>query len=126
MPFETAKRDPFAYRFYDYPMTGSIYRMLDDKRLVRGPTYVKLPSGTDIRVPAQLKHEVTVPAAVHENRRSQNKLEELMKLLNGARREKQTPGFQTGGRFDRPAQSPLLHPRELPRRATMGDHTVHF
>ena len=125
MPLQ-AMREANAYRFFDYPRPGSIYRMLDNPRLVRGPTYVKLPSGKDIPVPSQLKSEHVAPAEIHENRKSNAGLEDLLKLLKGQKQDGPAAGFRTGGRFDRPVQTPLLHPRELPRRAPLGEHVLHF
>ena len=122
-----AMQDPLSYRFYDYPRPGSIYRLPDIPSLVRGPTYVKLPSGRDMQVPAQMKQEVVAPGQIHENQHAKAGLQELMNILQGKRgAEAPIPGFKTGGRFDRPAQTPLLHPRELPRRASMGDALLHF
>ena len=66
MPVE-ALQDPLTFRYYDYPRPGSIYRLPDIRSLVRGPTFVKLPSGKDIQVPPQMKNDVAVPAQVHEN-----------------------------------------------------------
>jgi len=119
MPVE-ALQDPLTFRYYDYPRPGSIYRLPDIRSLVRGPTFVKLPSGKDIQVPPQMKNDVAVPAQVHENEQGKVGIQELMNMLQGKRGQKNVPGFRTGGRFDRPAQTPLLHPREMPRLASMG------
>lgn len=121
-----AIQDPMSYRFYDYPRPGSIYRLPDITSLVRGPTYVKMPSGKDMQVPAQMKHEVVAPGQVHENESAKGGLKELLNMLQGQRGAQAPVGFKTGGRFDRPAQTPLMHPREMPRRASMGDHMLHF
>ena len=129
MPAEAMQvNDAMSFRYYDYPRPGSIYRMLDDTRLVRGPTYVRLPSGADIQVPAQMKIDVVCPAQVHDNKDAKTGLQELVNMLQGKRGNPAPQGFRTGGRFDRPAQTPLLHPREHPRRAGLAgqDHAVHF
>ena len=121
-----AMQDPLSYRFYDYPRTGSIYRLPDIPSLVRGPTYVKMPSGKDMQVPAQMKHDVQVPAQGHEDQKAKVGMQELINMLQGKRGVQAPAGFKTGGRFDRPVQTPLMHPRELPRQASMGDHMLHF
>ena len=129
MPAEAiAMQDAMSFRYYDYPRPGSIYRMLDDTRLVRGPTLVKLPSGKDIQVPAQMKIDAVCPAQVHDQKDAKGSMQELMNMLKGQRGTPMTPGFRTGGRFDRPAQTPLMHPREVPRQAGLAgqDHAVHF
>ena len=115
-----------SYRFYDYPRPGSIYRLPDNPRLVRGPTYVKLPSGQDIQVSAQMKRDVVAPGQVHENGGAKNSMEQLLNLLGGKRAQEAPSGFKTGGTFDRNVQNPLLHPRELPRRAGHGDQVIQF
>ena len=121
-----AMQDPLSYRFYDYPRPGSIYRLPDIPSLVRGPTYVKMPSGKDVQVPAQMKQDVVVPAQIHEDQKAKIGMQELINMLQGKRGEQAPVGFKTGGRFDRPAQTPLLHPREMPRQASMGDHMLQF
>ena len=121
-----AMQDPLSYRFYDYPRPGSIYRLPDIPSLVRGPTYVKMPSGKDVKVPAQMKQDVVVPAQIHEDQKSKVGMQELINMLQGKRGVQAPAGFKTGGRFDRPVQTPLLHPREMPRQANMGDHMLQF
>ena len=66
MPTDALYADPCAWRYSDYPRPGSIYRLPDLVRLVRGPTLVLLRSGKEIKVPAQLKSEVASPAEVHD------------------------------------------------------------
>ena len=44
----------------------TVYGRPDIPMLVRGKTYVKLPSGRDIEVDPEFKREQPVPAAVHE------------------------------------------------------------
>jgi len=50
MPEEAIAHDPMAYRYFDYPRTGSIYRLPDIPMIVRGKTYVQLPSGRKSRL----------------------------------------------------------------------------
>ena len=126
MPSEAIAHDPMAYRYYDYPMPGSIYRLPDIPSLVRGPTYVKLPSGRDIEVPAQLKSHPAVPGQVHDNNKAKTSLDDLVKLLSGKRRDAPPAGYKAGGIFDVNTQNPLMHPREAPRQATVGGTNVQF
>ena len=126
MPADAIAHDPMAYRYFDYPRPGSIYRLPDIPQLVRGPTYVKMPSGRDVEVPAQLKSQHPTPASVHEDGKAKDSLQELLKQLTGQRRDRPTPGFKPGGAFDRNTQNPQLHVREAPRRAAMGDHVFQF
>ena len=109
--------DPMAYRYFDYPRTGSIYRLPDIPMLVRGKTYVTLPSGRDIEVDPQFARDEHVPAAQHENGQANSSLEHLLKQLTGQRTEGPPPGFKAGGLFDHNTQTPLLHAHEGPRRA---------
>ena len=75
--------DPQAYRYYDHPRPGSIFRLLDIPQLVRGPTLVMLPSGKEIKVPRMARNEVKAPAEIHQSLQGQGKMEGLMKLLAG-------------------------------------------
>ena len=126
MPVDALAHDPMAYRYYDYPMPGSIYRLPDIPSLVRGKTYVKLPSGRDIEVDPQFKNDAPVPAAVHENKQSNNALEDLLKQMTGKRTEGPPPGFKAGGLFDKNTQMPLLHAHEGPRHADHDYGHVQF
>ena len=126
MPSVEAMAEPMSWRFYDYPRPGSIYRLPDITSLVRGPTLVRLPSGKDIQVPAHFKNDVAVPAHVHENAAGKGSMQELLNILTGKRGQDAPAGFKTGGRFDRPTQTPLLHPREMPRRASHGEQILNF
>ena len=117
MPEEAMMHDPMAYRYFDYPRTGSIYRLPDIPMLVRGKTYVTLPSGRDIEVDPQFARDEHVPAAQHENGQANSSLEHLLKQLTGQRTEGPPPGFKAGGLFDHNTQTPLLHAHEGPRRA---------
>ena len=126
MPADAIAQDPMAHRYFDYPRPGSIYRLPDIPSLVRGPTYVKLPSGRDIEVPAQLKTSAAVPGQVHDNNKAGSSMDDLIKLLSGKRRDAAPAGFKTGGVFDVNTQNPLLHPREAPRQATVNGQGVQF
>ena len=82
MPEEAIAHDPILTT-----MTGSIYRLPDIPVLVRGKTYVKLPSGRDIEVDPEFKRDEPVPAATHEHAQAGNALENLLKQLTGKRTE---------------------------------------
>ena len=69
MPEEAIATDPMAYRFYDYPRTGSIYRLPDIPVLVRGKTYVTLPSGRNIEVDPQLNATKQCPRRLTKTNR---------------------------------------------------------
>lgn len=126
MPEEAIAHDPMSYRYYDYPMTGSIFRLPDIPMLVRGKTYVKLPSGRDIEVDPEFKREQPVPAAVHEQGQAGNSLQDLLKQLTGKRTEGPPPGFKAGGLFDHNTQTPMLHAHEGPRRAAHNGQNFAF
>ena len=124
MPTDAYAAGPCAWRYFDYPRPGSIYRLPDLVRLVRGPTLVLLPSGKEIKVPAQLKAEVASPAEVHDMGDSQDKMKQLLKLLHG----KQGPSAPTGYKTGRaPAfQTASGHPREQLRSAQHGGPDLGF
>lgn len=126
MPEETIATDPMAYRYYDYPRTGSIFRLPDIPVLVRGKTFVRLPSGRDIEVDPQFKRDEVVPAATHENEQAGNALQNLLKQLTGQRTEGPPPGFKAGGLFDHNTQTPLMHALEGPRRAMHNEVPMNF
>ena len=124
MPTDALYADPYAWRYFDYPRPGSIYRLPDLPRLVRGPTLVLLRSGREIKVPAQMKSEVVSPAGVHDARDSQDKMKQLINLLHGKQGPSAPKGFKRGRA---PAfQTALEHPREQLRRATHGGHVLGF
>ena len=88
MPTDALYADPCAWRYFNYPRPGSIYTLPDIVHLVRGPTVVLMPSGKEIRVPAQVKHLVASPAEVHDMKGSQDKMQQLLKLLRQFRYSK--------------------------------------
>ena len=124
MPSDAMIADPCAHRYFDYPRPGSIYTLPDIPSLVRGPTVVLLPSGKEIKVPAQLKSEVASPAEVHDMGDSQDKMKQLLKLLHGKQGPSAPAGYKTGRA---PAfQTASGHPREQLRRAQHGGHVLGF
>ena len=116
--------DPCAHRYFDYPRTGSIYTLPDIPSLVRGPTVVLLPSGKEIKVPAQMKQMVASTAETHDAKDSGSKMQELLKLLTA----KQGPSAPSGYKIGRAGayQQAKDHPREQVRRARLGGGTVAF
>ena len=124
MPTDAMIADPCAHRYFDYPRTGSIYTLPDIPSLVRGPTVVLLPSGKEIKVPAQMKQMVASPAEGHDMKENQGKMQELMKLLSA----KQGPSAPSGYKIGRAGafQQAKHHPREQVRRARHGRDTLAF
>ena len=116
MPTDAIYADPCAYRYFDYPRPGSIYRLQDIPELVRGPTVVLLPSGKEIKVPAQMKSNVASGAEVHDMNAGHGKMEQLLKILSA----KQGPTAPSGYKMGRaPAfQLNRNHPRENTRLAS--------
>ena len=107
--------DPQAYRYYDHPRPGSIFRLQDIPQLVRGPTLVMLPSGKEIKVPRMARNDVKAPAEIHQSLQGQGKLEGLMKLLAGKQGASAPAGFKIGSA---PAfQRARDHPRQNPQLA---------
>lgn len=107
--------DPQAYRYYDHPRPGSIFRLLDIPQLVRGPTLVMLPSGKEITVPRMARNEVKAPAEIHQALQGQGQLEGLRKLLAGNQGPSAPAGFKIGRApsFQRARD----HPRQNPQIA---------
>ena len=124
MPAEAMSSDPCAYRYFDYPRPGSIYTLPDIPSLVRGPTLVMMPSGKEIRVPAQMKQMVASPAETHDVKDGQGKMQDLIKMLGAKQGPSAPSGFKIGraGAF----QQAKDHPREQVRRARHGGDTLAF
>ena len=116
MPLDALSADPCAWRYYDYPRTGSVFTLPDIPSLVRGPTVVLLPSGKEIRVPAQFRQDVSSPAEIHDMRAGGDKMQSLLKLLTAKQGPSAPQGFKIGraGAF----QTNLEHPRDQPRLAS--------
>ena len=124
MPADAMNADPCAWRYFDYPRPGSIYTLPDIPSLVRGPTVVLLPSGKEIKVPAQMKQMVASPAETHDAKDGQDKMQQLMKILSAKQGPSAPAGFKIGraGAF----QQAKNHPREQVRRARHGRDTLAF
>ena len=124
MPTDAMFAGPCDWRYFDYPRPGSIYTLPDIPSLVRGPTVVLLPSGKEIKVPAQTKQMVASPAETHDMKDSQGKMQQLLKLLSAKQGPTAPSGFKIGraGSF----QQAKDHPREQVRRARHGRDTLAF
>ena len=106
---------PLAWRWCDHPRPGSIFRLADIPTLVRGPTFVLLPSGEEIQVPRMARREIQAKADVHAAMSGTGKLEELLKMLAGKQEPSAPPGFKVGRA---PAfQRARDHPRQNPQLA---------
>ena len=116
--------DPQAYRYYDHPRPGSIFRLLDIPELVRGPTLVMLPSGKEIEVPRMARNEVKAPAEIHQALQGQGNLDGLRKLLAGKQGPTAPVGFKVGRApsFQRARD----HPRQNLQNARHGGMNLAF
>ena len=116
--------EPNAYRYYNHPRPGSIYRLKDIPQLVRGPTLVMLPSGKEIQVPRMARREIQAKADAHAAVQGTGKLQELLKLLGGKQGPSAPAGFKTGRA---PAfQIARDHPRQNLQHARMGGGVINF
>ena len=105
-----------AWRWCDHPRPGSIFRLADIPTLVRGPTFVLLPSGEEIQVPRMARREIQAKADVHAAMSGNGKLEELLKMLAGKQGPSAPAGFKVGSA---PAfQRARDHPRQNPQLAS--------
>ena len=86
MPY-TAAGVLCSRRYTSYPRPGSIYRLPDDPRLIRGPTLVKLQSGRDMRVPANFRSEMRSQAHSHDMKANDGVMQQLAALLQGKKPE---------------------------------------
>jgi len=99
MPAEALYSDPCAWRYFDYPIVGSIFRLPDIKSLVRGPTIVRLRTGREVRVPASNPKRVSAPAQQHDSVDANYHLQALTNMLHGRRGK--APGKVAGISYDR-------------------------
>ena len=116
--------DPQAYRYYNHPRPGSIYRLPDIPQLVRGATLVMLPSGKEIKVPRMARRDVQAKADVHEAMQGNDKMSQLLKILGGKQGPSAPAGFKTG-------QTPTFqrareHPRQNLQQAAGPLGHFHF
>ena len=126
MPEDAIATDPMSYRYFDYPMTGSIFRLPDIPMLVRGRTYVKLPSGRDIEVDPQFRKDEPVPAMMHEHKQAGNSLQELLKSLTGKKTSGPPPGSRPVVSLTTTAKRQCYMPTRVPDRRLMGRTSSNF
>ena len=125
MPANVFQGGPCAFRYMDYPRPGSIYRRLDDLRLQRGPTLVRLPGGREVRVPATEQRNVSTLSQQHDMHQAKGKMAMMMAMLSGRPMRPETPaGWKHGPAARREVgRHPLREPRPVPG---VGGHILHF
>ena len=64
-------------------MTGTIFRLPDDRVLQRGLTYTILPDGRSLRVPAMSRLSVRADSQSHEENGDHDIMEALQNILKG-------------------------------------------
>ena len=64
-------------------MTGTIYRLPDDRQLQRGITYTILPDGRPLRVPAMSRLQVRAESESHDDQHGKGMLQALQDILKG-------------------------------------------
>jgi hypothetical protein len=103
---------PCGYRFTNYDRKGAIWRLPDDRRLVRGYTYTILPDGRNVRVPTAQKQSVSAPSEAHDQKHGSEVMEMLQALMKGQK----LPNDQNRQmmNFDR-------RPNFFTRQADLGD-----
>lgn len=113
MPTNVFQGGPCAWRYTDYLRTGSIYTLPDDHRLQRGPTLVRLPGGREMRVPATHPRNVQSKGQVHDTKRAQVQMQQLLAHLSGKPAGVSLPP----GIAQAPAGRPQIgrHPFRMPR-----------
>ena len=115
----TYKPGPCGRRFTNYDRKGAIWRLPDDRRLVRGHTYTILPTGRMVKVPTALKQKVAAPAEVHDQQEGAEIMDVLRALMEGSKLDTGNSG-RTLQNFDR-------RPNFFTRQADLGDGNVaHF
>ncbi len=72
-----------AWRSWDRPLVGTIYRLPDDLSLQRGITYTILPDGRSLRVPAMNRLIVRSQAQSHQDDEGSDIVQALQNLIKG-------------------------------------------
>ena len=83
-----------AWRSWDRPLVGTIFRLPDIVSLVRGITYTILPDGTWMRVPTMNRLDVRA----HANKHGENEDDEVMQALHNLLHGKTTNNPYARGR----------------------------
>ena len=90
-----------AFRSWDRPMPGTIFRMIDDMSLQRGITYTILPDGRSLRVPAMARINVRAHADSHAEDDGQDMVRQLTRILEGKKPSRDRSRDQHGARGQR-------------------------
>lgn len=72
-----------AWRSYDRPMPGTIFRLPDILSLVRGMTYTILPDGRHLRVPSMNRMDVRAKSDGHAEDQGHDIMQALGDILAG-------------------------------------------
>ena len=86
-----------SWRFFDHPMTGSIYRLPDDRMLQRGITYTILPDDRMMQVPSMNRMEVRAASQGHQENEDHDVMDALQQLLGGKKPVKGRARFNRRG-----------------------------
>ena len=96
-----------AWRSWDRPMVGTIFRLPDDKYLQRGITFTIMPDGRPLQVPAMSRLQVRAESQSHEETNDKGMMQALQDLLKGrkptqgrARHNRRGRLHQFGAAFD--------------------------
>ena len=91
-----------AWRSWDRPRVGTIYRLPDDLSLQRGITYTILPDGRNLRVPAMNRLVVRSQAQSHDDNEGNDIVQALQDMLKGKKPVKGRARFNRHGIVHRP------------------------
>jgi len=72
-----------AWRSWDRPRTGTIFRLPDDMHLQRGITFTILPDGRSLRVPSMSRMQVRAESQGHEENADHDVMQALTDILQG-------------------------------------------
>jgi hypothetical protein len=90
-----------AWRFYDHPMPGTIFRLPDDLSLQRGITYTFLPDGRRLRVPSMNRLQVRAESQSHQEGHDSDIVQALQDIISGKKPVSGRPSFNQRGRAHR-------------------------
>ena len=126
-----------AWRSWDRPMVGTIFRLPDDKYLQRGITFTIMPDGRPLQVPAMSRLQVRAESQSHEETNDKGMMQALQDLLKG---RKPTQGrarhnrrgrvhvvgqpFDLGGNADPYVLDPHGAPRPVEGLQGAGAHPI--
>ena len=90
-----------AYRFYDNPIRGTIFRLPDIPSLVRGVTFTIMPDGKHMRVPTMNRLVVKAQNQQHADTESGDIMQALQDILKGKKPVDDRARFDHVGRVRR-------------------------